>query len=206
MTFTRFEVDKFNGTNDFGLWRIKMKAYLVHQGILEAIDQEELPALGEDKKKIKKVQNKAHKCHITEALKAKLQRDKSKERGDVGVVTDGYESADVLVVSSQESGDSLILDSRCSFHMIPRRELFDSFKKLDGGSVLLGDNKAWKVAEIGTVRIKFHDDQVGTIQDFMYVPDLKRNLLSIGELIEKRHTIKIDIFFKVMKGSLVVMK
>uniref|UniRef100_A0A803Q2F6 GAG-pre-integrase domain-containing protein n=1 Tax=Cannabis sativa TaxID=3483 RepID=A0A803Q2F6_CANSA len=39
------------------------------------------------------------------------------------------------------------------------------FKKLDGGSVLLGNNKACKVAGIGTVRIKFHDNQVRLIQD-----------------------------------------
>uniref|UniRef100_A0A803P381 Integrase catalytic domain-containing protein n=1 Tax=Cannabis sativa TaxID=3483 RepID=A0A803P381_CANSA len=114
------------------------------------------------------------------ALKAKLQRDKSKERGDVGEVTDGYESADVLVVSSQESSDSWILDSGCSFHMTPKRELFDSFKKLDGGSVLLGDNKACKVARIGTVRLKLHDDQIRSIHEVSS--------------------------FKVMKGSLIVMK
>uniref|UniRef100_A0A803PAJ2 Retrovirus-related Pol polyprotein from transposon TNT 1-94 n=1 Tax=Cannabis sativa TaxID=3483 RepID=A0A803PAJ2_CANSA len=59
MSSTRFEVDKFTGTNDFGLWRIKMKALLVHQGIHQAIDKEELKELGEDKKKIKEIEIKA---------------------------------------------------------------------------------------------------------------------------------------------------
>ena len=32
------EVDKFTGSNDFTLWRLKMKALLVHQGLADGID------------------------------------------------------------------------------------------------------------------------------------------------------------------------
>jgi len=34
---TKFDIDKFTGDNDFSLWRIKMKALLVHQGLEEAL-------------------------------------------------------------------------------------------------------------------------------------------------------------------------
>uniref|UniRef100_A0A803Q2F9 Retrovirus-related Pol polyprotein from transposon TNT 1-94 n=1 Tax=Cannabis sativa TaxID=3483 RepID=A0A803Q2F9_CANSA len=78
MTSTRFEADKFNGTNDFGLWRIKMKAFLIHQGIPKAIDREELAALREDKKKIKEVQNKAHSA-ILLSLGDEVLREVSSE-------------------------------------------------------------------------------------------------------------------------------
>lgn len=37
MTLGRIEMEKFNGTNYFNLWRIKLKAWLVHQGLLDAI-------------------------------------------------------------------------------------------------------------------------------------------------------------------------
>lgn len=40
------------------------------------------------------------------------------------MVSDGYDSADVLVASSSNSGEEWILDSGCSFHMSPNRELF----------------------------------------------------------------------------------
>lgn len=59
MTSTRFEVDKFNGTNDFSLWRIKMKAFLVHQGISEALDVEAMDQM-DDKKKKNEIEAKAH--------------------------------------------------------------------------------------------------------------------------------------------------
>uniref|UniRef100_A0A803NLK8 Retrovirus-related Pol polyprotein from transposon TNT 1-94 n=1 Tax=Cannabis sativa TaxID=3483 RepID=A0A803NLK8_CANSA len=54
------QVDKFIGANNFSLWRIKMKALLVHQGISEAIDREELKNLGDDKKKVNEIESKAH--------------------------------------------------------------------------------------------------------------------------------------------------
>lgn len=35
-----YDIVKFNGTNDFGLWRIKMKALLGNLGLDEAIETE----------------------------------------------------------------------------------------------------------------------------------------------------------------------
>uniref|UniRef100_A0A803PEB7 Retrovirus-related Pol polyprotein from transposon TNT 1-94 n=1 Tax=Cannabis sativa TaxID=3483 RepID=A0A803PEB7_CANSA len=37
MTAAKYDVKKFIGTNDFGLWRMKMKALLAHQGLYEAM-------------------------------------------------------------------------------------------------------------------------------------------------------------------------
>ncbi|KAJ0045199.1 hypothetical protein Pint_06056 [Pistacia integerrima] len=34
----KFEVEKFDGTNDFSIWRIKMRALLTHQGLLAALE------------------------------------------------------------------------------------------------------------------------------------------------------------------------
>ena len=40
MPSTKYEIEKFTGVNDFGLWRLKMKALLVQQGCLEALNGE----------------------------------------------------------------------------------------------------------------------------------------------------------------------
>ena len=401
MASARFEIDKFTGTNDFGLWRIKMKALLVQQGIYQAIDREELEELGDDKKKIREIEAKAHSAillslgdevlrevsdettainlweklsliylkkslanklylkkklytlkmedskdlrkHLDEfnrivldlsnigvkiededqgilllsslpkcyehfvdtilygkdtltmsevkaalnskeiqkkseermdsngegmfvksksgskdskggnhkssnknsnprsnnnsqrsrqsqnanhktnkqcyyckkeghfrdecrALKAKLENEKKRNSGDAGCVLDGYESADALVASCKFSNDEWILDSGCSFHMTPNKFFFCSFKDQDSGSVLLGDNKACKIAGIGSVLIKMHDGSERVISDVRYVPNLKRNLLSIGALTLKGCSIKIDSSLRVLKGQTVVMK
>ncbi|GJS65125.1 hypothetical protein Tco_0679689 [Tanacetum coccineum] len=39
---TKFDIEKFDGTNDFGLWQVRMKALLEQQGLAAAL--EELPA------------------------------------------------------------------------------------------------------------------------------------------------------------------
>lgn len=33
----RYDIEKFDGTNDFGLWRIKMKALMGNLGLKEAL-------------------------------------------------------------------------------------------------------------------------------------------------------------------------
>ncbi|KAK0604865.1 hypothetical protein LWI29_020317 [Acer saccharum] len=35
---TKFEVEKFTGSNDFGLWKMKMKAVLVKEGLVAALE------------------------------------------------------------------------------------------------------------------------------------------------------------------------
>ena len=61
MAMATFEVDKFTRDNDFSLWRINMKALLVHQGLSSAIDGDAMIKLKElDKDKVLEVKSKAH--------------------------------------------------------------------------------------------------------------------------------------------------
>ena len=41
MVISRFEAEKFTGKNDFGLWRLKMRAMLVQQGLADALKGDE---------------------------------------------------------------------------------------------------------------------------------------------------------------------
>ena len=50
----------------------------------------------------------------------------------------------------------------------------------DGGKVLLGNNLAYKVAGIGSVIIKMYDGTIRSLEQVRYVPELKRNLISLG--------------------------
>ena len=40
MASSKFDVEKFTGVNDFGLWRIKMRSLLVQRGLLKALGGE----------------------------------------------------------------------------------------------------------------------------------------------------------------------
>ena len=39
---TRYDIEKFDGTNDFGLWRIKMKTLMGNLGLKEALEPQKL--------------------------------------------------------------------------------------------------------------------------------------------------------------------
>ncbi|KAL8537666.1 hypothetical protein ACS0TY_012700 [Phlomoides rotata] len=54
MVTTRFDIEKFSGKTDFGLWRIKMKALLVHQGLADALKDDSSSAAVERAKMMEK--------------------------------------------------------------------------------------------------------------------------------------------------------
>lgn len=123
------------------------------------------------------------------------------------MVADGYESSDVLTVSEEMCCDEWILDSGCLFHMTPNQEWFDSYKKVDAGKVLMGNNIACKVIGIGTVKVQLTDGSTKVFTEVRHVPELKRNLISLGMLDEAGCTFKGENgTLKISKGSLQLMK
>ncbi|KAL4031342.1 hypothetical protein IC575_009619 [Cucumis melo] len=119
----------------------------------------------------------------------------------------GYESAEVLMVSHRDIQDAWIMDSGCTFHMTPHRDFLTNFQKVDGGKVLLGDNGTCDVKGTGSVQIATHDGMVRILTNVRYVPKLKRNLISLGELDRSGCTIKSENgVMKVTKGSLVKLR
>ena len=90
------------------------------------------------------------------------------------------------MVGSEKSDGEWIMDSGCSFHMTPNKSWFEKFIELQGGSMLLGNNKPCKIQGIGSIRLKLHDWIEKIIQDVRFVLDLKRNLISLGELDRKK--------------------
>ena len=47
--------------------------------------------------------------------------------------------------------DEWILDSGCTYHMCPNKGWFSSFKELDDGVVLMGNDNACKTMGIGII-------------------------------------------------------
>ena len=102
----------------------------------------------------------------------------------MSVAQEGYDNAEVLVVLEEDSQKDWILDSRCTFHMCPNKGWFENYKQIDGGTVLLGNNKSCKVIGIGSLRIKLHNGIERVLEDVRHVPELKRNLISFGTFIK----------------------
>ena len=64
--------------------------------------------------------------------------------------------------------------------MIPKRDWFTTYQSISGGEVLIGNNVTCKVVGLGIVRIKTYDSVVRTLSNVRHVPNLKKNLLTLG--------------------------
>ncbi|RZB53427.1 Retrovirus-related Pol polyprotein from transposon TNT 1-94 [Glycine soja] len=75
------------------------------------------------------------------------------------------------------------------------------------GTVLLGDNYPYKVQGIGTVRLNMFDNREYLLKNVRYIPELKRNLISINMFDDLEYSTRtLDGVLKVSKGSFVIAK
>lgn len=81
---SKFETEKFSGKNDFGLWRIKMKALLIQQGLAEALKGEKGLSDKLSESQRDELMEKAHSAIIL-CLFDKVLRDVSRETTTAGV-------------------------------------------------------------------------------------------------------------------------
>ncbi|KAM5552956.1 hypothetical protein ABKV19_025277 [Rosa sericea] len=109
--------------------------------------------------------------------------------------------------SALDYSEKWILDSGCTHHMCPNKEWFSTLRELNGGVVLMGDDSPCRTRGIGTIRLKMHDGVVRELTDVRYVPNLKKNLISLGTLESKGLTVTLkNGVARVVSGSLVMMR
>ncbi|KAE8684024.1 hypothetical protein F3Y22_tig00111160pilonHSYRG00030 [Hibiscus syriacus] len=146
--------------------------------------------------------------------KLKKQTDEKRDGSSksVNVVEDDTSDCsegDMLSISTTQLTDAWILDSGCSYHITPNREWFSTYRPVNSGSVYLGDDRCCNIVGIGDVRIKMHDGSVRTLSGVRHIPDLKKNLISLGTLHKNGFIPKADEdreTIRIVKGALTVMK
>ncbi|GKA84230.1 retrovirus-related pol polyprotein from transposon TNT 1-94 [Tanacetum coccineum] len=90
--------------------------------------------------------------------------------------------------------------------MTPRLDILFDFLECDGGSVQLGDNRECKIRGIRKVRIQLRDRSSFVLHNVRYIPELKRNLISLGTLEKEGYTVKLHLGkVKVINGSRVIL-
>ncbi|GMP96106.1 hypothetical protein CsSME_00044899 [Camellia sinensis var. sinensis] len=90
---------------------------------------------------------------------------------------------------NKENEEALwFLDSGCSNHMCGKKEYFSDFDESFKDYVKLGNNSSMVVMGKGNVRLQVNG-KAQIITRVFYVPQLKNNLLSLGQLQEMGLTI-----------------
>ncbi|KAL5865755.1 hypothetical protein ACOSQ3_003269 [Xanthoceras sorbifolium] len=138
----------------------------------------------------------------------KLQKKGKVVSSDACVAESSDDSDFALVGSSTASHpDDWILDSACTFHMTPNRGWFSTLEELNGGDVFMGNDSLCKILGIGTIRLRNQDGSTRVLTDVRYVPDMKKNLISLGVLESKGFIVTMQNgILKVTSGALVAMK
>ncbi|CAM8910357.1 unnamed protein product [Rhodiola kirilowii] len=87
--------------------------------------------------------------------------------------------------------DVWYIDTGCSNHMSGNKSSFSYLDESFLSTVRFGDNSVISVMGKGNISICANDNTTQTISSVFYVPDLKSNLLSVGQLQEKGYEITI---------------
>ena len=97
------------------------------------------------------------------------------------------------------------LDTGASNHMCGDESFFSELTKVEAGLVSCGDDSKMVIKGRGTIRHMQKDGRVGEIRDVYYIPEMKSNILSIGQIVEKGNSIMIKnqvLYLKDKQGRL----
>ena len=78
------------------------------------------------------------------------------------------------------------LDTGCSNHMSGKKELFVKFDEYVPGEIKFGNNTVLSMIGKGKISISLQNGSTDFISDIFYVFELHQNLLSTGQLFEKK--------------------
>ena len=76
--------------------------------------------------------------------------------------------------------------------MCPLKDYLSNYHETDEGRVIMGNNVVCKIVGIGNVNLKLHDGTIRELREVRYVPELKRNLISLGMLDQMALSIKLE--------------
>lgn len=116
-----------------------------------------------------------------------------KEKGENSNFVEDKKEAETLLLAFQEEkkieSDVWYVDTGCSNHMSGSKSSFSNLNEDFHSSVSFGDCSTVKVLGKGDIKIKTKNGFVETISNVLYVPDLKNDLLSAGQLQKKGYII-----------------
>ena len=101
----------------------------------------------------------------------------------------------MLMVTTRDEDkfkDQWYLDSGCSSHMSGRKNWFVNIKPSMKNMVKFANDNTLAAEGIGDVMIMRKDGKKSVISNGLYIPGMKSNLLSIGQLVEKNYKVSIE--------------
>ncbi|KAJ4736375.1 Transposon Ty1-NL2 Gag-Pol polyprotein [Rhynchospora pubera] len=144
--------------------------------------------------------------HMKRDCKAPRKAKREDESNSVNAAA-GDDSGDALVLCVDSPIESWVLDSGASFHSTSCKELIKNFVAGQYGTVYLADGKPLSITGKGDVHIKSDNGYKWALHDVRYIPGLKKNLISVGQLDKEGFRIIFgEGSWKIVKEALVVAR
>ncbi|KAL0333135.1 UNVERIFIED_CONTAM: hypothetical protein Scaly_2215000 [Sesamum calycinum] len=138
----------------------------------------------EDKKKEYRCYNHGGRGHFIKDCK-KPKKNKESANLTEEVYDEVYMIFDVNFVKSVLNKKEWIVDSGCTFHMTPFRDILSNYKAERLGCVSMANEKLCAVHGLGDVCMMFENGFKLTLKNVRHVPDLAQNLISCSALEEE---------------------
>ncbi|GAU21786.1 hypothetical protein TSUD_329110 [Trifolium subterraneum] len=131
------------------------------------------------------------------ASECRSKGDKQKQEDEAHHARhNGSDSDDVLLMLTKnyegENSNIWYLDTRCSNHMTCHRDWLLDFDEKFKSTVKFADNITESVEGKGKVMVIKKNGNHTFVTDVLYVPTMKHNLLSLGQLLEKGFTMSMQ--------------
>ncbi|GFS43661.1 hypothetical protein Acr_00g0086260 [Actinidia rufa] len=97
------------------------------------------------------------------------------------VVMADDDEIDVLLAASDNGKSDWVLDSGSAYHLCRDREVFSTYAACEG-RIWMANNTSSRVVGRGSVRFRMADGRSVTLTEVRHVPNLRKNLISIGML------------------------
>ncbi|GFY99053.1 hypothetical protein Acr_13g0004540 [Actinidia rufa] len=94
------------------------------------------------------------------------------------------DESDVLLAASDDGKSDWVLDSGSAYHLCRDREVFSTYAACEG-RIWMANNTSSRVVGRGSVRFRMADGRSVTLTELRHVPNLRKNLISIGMLDAK---------------------
>ncbi|GKA20693.1 hypothetical protein Tco_0700682 [Tanacetum coccineum] len=206
----KFNIEKFDGKNDFGLWQVRMKDLLEQQGLAATL--EELPAatIATYNNVIRKkafsnlaaidtaILDEDHTLLLLTSLPSSYDNfvETLLYGQDTLKLTLNSRELQKMTEAKGDGGKGLYVRGRPG-----QRDMKYNHKKSQG----FVKNKD-QVSGSGADEYDSADDMMAMSVEELYVPELRRDLISLGTLEKEGFTVKMQSGkIKVIKGSLVVL-
>lgn len=141
--------------------------------------------------------------HYKNQCKSAPKNQEAKAEANVTSTSGGD---DALICSLESKEESWVLDSGASFHATSQKEFFERYVPGNLGKVHLGNDQPCDIIGKGVVKIKLNGS-VWELKDVRHIPDLRKNLISVGQLAREGYTTTFHgDDWKVSKGAMTVAR